>query len=163
MVFQIFLKNPGKAASSPSAYRCISLASHAGKLLDRIMQDSIRKVNFLNIKEQYDFRKGRSTMNYLYQLIYDLKSEVKVKDPCSAAFFDLEKLFDSIDHNFFLYCLLKRGIRGRILPLIENLHKTKEVSVRVNDIGGISFNPSIFRSSEWCFTFKLQHFSQGFP
>ena len=69
--------------------------------------------------------------------------KIKTKDPCIATFFYLEKAFDSIDHYLLLYCLLKIGIRGRMIQLIGNLPKTREVSIRVNKIQRISFNPWI--------------------
>ena len=65
----LLLKKPEKRRQA-SAYRCISSASHADKLLEGIMDDRIRSLHFLNIEEQYGFRKGHSTMNSLYQLIY---------------------------------------------------------------------------------------------
>ena len=55
-VLLIVLKKPGNAASCPSSYRCISVASHAGESLERKMDDRIRRLDFLDIeKEQYGF------------------------------------------------------------------------------------------------------------
>ena len=68
--------------------------------------------------------------------------KVKTKHPFIGTFFDLDKAFDSIDPDFLLYCFLKRGIRKRIISLIDDLLETK-VSVKVNHSRGISFNPSI--------------------
>ena len=65
--------------------------------------------------------------------------KIKTKDPC-IAFFNLE---NSIDHDLLLYCLLETSISGRMIPLIEIHLQTRELSIRVNDIRGISFNQSV--------------------
>ena len=76
--------------------------------MELIRDEKIRSLDLLFIEEeQYGFRNGLSTLNYLYQLLYDLKMKSKAKDSCIATFSDLEKAFDlSIDHGLLLHCLL---------------------------------------------------------
>ena len=58
----------------------MSLALHAGKLQYCILNDRIRSLDFLNTDAQQNgFKKCRSAMNSLFQLIYDLKAKVKTK------------------------------------------------------------------------------------
>ena len=57
--------------------------------------------------------------------VYDLKIKSKTEDPNIATFSDLEKAFNSIDHDLLLYCLLR--YTERKVPLIESFLKTRSI------------------------------------
>ena len=88
------LKRGAKKYSNVSFYRPICLVSLLGKALERIVDERLTQSRCTKLKaEQFGFREGRSTMNYPYQLIYDLKAKIASKYPCVATFYELEKAF----------------------------------------------------------------------
>ena len=123
----------------------MSLAFHAGKFQQRILNDRIRRLDFLNTDaEQYGFIKGRSAMNSLFHLIHNLKMKIKTKSFLMPLYvtWRKRKAFDLVDIDLFFYCFLKKGKSGKIVLLNKNLLKTGEVSFRVKDIRVFSFTPS---------------------
>ena len=68
-----FLKKSGKADySNPSSGRPISLTSHLGKVVERVIDRSLRSSDILDIDEQqFGFKPGKSTLHYLYKLYHE--------------------------------------------------------------------------------------------
>ena len=64
-----FLKKSGKTYySNPSSWRPISLASHLGKVVERVIDRRLRSSDILDIVEQqFGFQPGKSTLHYLYK------------------------------------------------------------------------------------------------
>lgn len=86
---------PGKDPSSPSSYRPIALTSVLCKLMERMVTD--RLVHFLETKGalvdyQSGFRKGRSTMDNVVALDYEIRRAFANKESLVAVFLDIESL-----------------------------------------------------------------------
>ena len=72
-------------------------------------------------------------MNYLLQLIYDLKTKIVSKDHCVATFFHLEYASDlKIKTYLFIYCLHKIGLQGKNITLIYSFLKNRIARIKRN-------------------------------
>ena len=65
-----FLKKSGKTEySNPSSWTPISLTSHLGKVVERVIDRRLRSSDILDIDEQqFGFQHGGSNLHYLYKL-----------------------------------------------------------------------------------------------
>ena len=90
-----FLNKSGKTDySNPSSWRPISLTSHLGKVVERVIDRRLRSSDILDIDEQqFGFQPGKSTLHYLYKLYHDI---LVMKNLPIATVYDLEKAFDSV-------------------------------------------------------------------
>ena len=132
----IFLKKPGKNCyTDTGSYRPITISSHVGKTLERIMEARLRAlVEHWSIlpTTQFGFREGRGTLMYLLKLLTELTHHVKAKRHTAALFLDLQKAFDTVWHQGMIYRLEELGIKGNFLQLINSFLTTREISLKVN-------------------------------
>ena len=85
-----------------SNYRPILLLSNLDKIIEKLMHK--RLIKFLNEQKvlycrQYEFRKGFSTAHAIISLTDNIESAVDSKQFVSGVFIDLQKAFDTVDHN----------------------------------------------------------------
>ena len=106
-----FLKKSGKTDySNPSSWRPISLTSHLGKVVERVIDRRLRSSVILDIDEQqFGFQPGKSTLHYLYKLYHDI---LAMKNLPIATVYDLEKAFDPVDQTLSLSKLINSGLNG---------------------------------------------------
>ena len=95
--------------------RLISLLSNISKIFERVM--STRLENFLNLSEilyrfQFGFRKGFSTNHALLSIVEQIRSALDKKMFTCKVFIDLEKAFDTVNHEILLYKLHHYGVSG---------------------------------------------------
>ena len=131
---------PVYKASDPSIlnnYRPISLLSPFSKLLERIMYNKIMKflvANNILYTHQYGFRPKHSTIHPILHLLNHC-AEVNNSPPSEAtlaAFCDLSKAFDTIDHNILLHKLTIYGIRGLPNSWLESYLTNRTQYVELN-------------------------------
>ena len=103
----------------------ISLLPLPGKILERIAHTQI--INFLEnnkllLKEQGGFRKGKSTINRVALFTDDILCSLNESEYTIAAFIDLKKAFDTVNHSILINKLshyahyVSRGVpQGSIL------------------------------------------------
>ena len=96
-------------------YRPIFLLSNITKIYEKCMH--IRLANFLRINKllfshQFCFRNGYSTNHALTSLIEMIREALDEDKFACGYFIDLQKAFDSIDHDILLSKLNHYGIRG---------------------------------------------------
>ena len=96
-------------------YRPISLLSNINKIIEKLMFNRLN--NFLlkfnciyNL--QFGFRKGHSTIHALLHLIEDIRNALDNNTFAVGIFVDLQKAFDTVDHNILLNKLEFYGVRG---------------------------------------------------
>ena len=117
-----FLKKSGKTNySNPSSWRPISLTSHLGKVVERVIDRRLRSTDILDIDEQqFGFQPGKSTLHYLSKLYHDILAK---KILPIATVYDLEKTFDSIDQTLLLSKLINSGLNGPMLTTIKSFYR----------------------------------------
>ena len=84
----------------PGKYRGITLLSQVLKLLERVLDASIkRRVEADVVEEQQGFRKGRGTADGMYILRQMVENRLEVQGSMALGFVDLEKAFHTIPRN----------------------------------------------------------------
>ena len=119
-VIPIFKKGD---ATKDSNYRPISLLSVFSKIFEKLMHQ--RLYNFLELHDilfqmQFGFRNGHSTDHALISLSERIKSTVDSNRVGCGIFIDLQKAFDTVNHNILLQKLNHYGIRGTSLHWFES-------------------------------------------
>ena len=110
-------------AVNPSDLRPISLLPVPGKLLEKYISLSIENYleasNFFS-DSQNGFRKGKSTSSAMASFLDDLLSNLNESKTCVAAYLDVRKAFDTINHHRLLKKLRAAGIGDGLCLLLEN-------------------------------------------
>ena len=125
---------PGKDPAEPNNYRHIALTSCLCKTLERMMNK--RLTWFLESNNQISrfqsgFRSDRSTTDNLVRLETFICDAFIKKEHVVAAFFDLEKAYDTTWRYGILKDIHKLGLRGRLPTSIENFLADRTMQVRV--------------------------------
>lgn len=120
----------------PSNYRPISLLSVLDKLLEKIVYR--RLIEFLDmhkviINNQFGFRKNHTTTMALLHAIETCYREIDKNNYVLGIFFDLQKAFDTVDHNILLDKLQNYGIRGLMHKWITSYLSHRKQFTVVND------------------------------
>ena len=110
-------------ATLPTELRPISLLPIPGKLLEKYITKNI--VQFLEAKEffsdsQSGFRKGKSTAGATSKLLDKIICDLNDSKTSVAAYLDVQKAFDSINHNILLRKLRSCGLGVQICTLLRN-------------------------------------------
>jgi hypothetical protein len=88
--------------------------------------------NKLLAEHQYGFRKGLTTENAIFKLINEIYDSLNNKMRIGSVFCDLQKAFDTVNHEILLNKLQYYGIEGKAKTLLEsylqNRYQTVEIS-----------------------------------
>ena len=110
-------------ATSPSDLRPISLLPVPGKLLEKYIsiniEDYLETNNFFT-DCQNGFRKGKSTSSAMAKYLDDVLDGLNESHTCIAAYLDVRKAFDTINHHRLLNKLRAAGIGDTLCSLLEN-------------------------------------------
>lgn len=115
--------------STPDNYRCLSLVNNFSKPLEKIIYNNILEFleeNHFFSDRQFGFRKSISTVHNLLNLsnlIANTQAEGKI---CGAVLIDIQKCFDTIDHQILFSKLYHYGIRGQTLNLIKSYFSNRK-------------------------------------
>ena len=117
-------------ATDPSDLRPISLLPVPGKLLEKYITLSIE--NFLETNdffsdEQNGFRKGKSTSSAMSKFLVSLNES----HTCIAAYLDVRKAFDTINHARLLSKLRAAGLGDGLCRLLENYLTNRQQKTRL--------------------------------
>ena len=118
-----------------SNYRPISLLSVFSKLIERLMYQHLFK--FLEVHNilhnyQFGFRASHSVNHALISLTESIKHSLDNKKFGYGIFLDLQKAFDTINHQILLEKLKHYGIRGIALAWFSSYLSKRSQYVSVN-------------------------------
>ena len=118
-VIPIFKKGSKRDAAN---YRPISLTSHVGKLLERIIRDHI--LRHLDNKQlikpsQHGFLPGRSCQSNLLEFLERVTDDTDRGNNTDVAYLDFAKAFDKVPHARLLVWLKALGLNNRVSSWIE--------------------------------------------
>jgi len=136
-VVPIFKKG---ATTKVCNYRPISLLSIFNKLLEKVVYR--RLYSFLNktnviYKYQFGFRKNFSTSLALIDVLDTCYKNIDNNNKILGIFVDLQKAFDTVDHEILLSKLNYYGIRGVMLNWITNYLLDRKQFTVVNNVSSV--------------------------
>ena len=131
-VIPLFKKGCPQLASN---YRPISLLSVFSKITEKVMHE--RLYNFLVKYEilhelQFGFRASHSINHALVGLTEAVKNSLDNRKFGCGIFIDLQKIFDTVNHNILLMKLEYYGIRGSTLDWFKSYLSDRKQYVSVN-------------------------------
>ena len=118
-IIPIFKKGSKRDAAN---YRPISLTSHIGKLLERIIRDHI--LRHLDNKQlikpsQHGFLPGRSCQSNLLEFLERVTDDTDRGNNTDVAYLDFAKAFDKVPHARVLVKLKALGVNNQVSSWIE--------------------------------------------
>ena len=111
-------------------YRPISLLPIFGKILEKLMFDSLYEhlnVNNLLNPNQSGFRPADSTINQLLSIVHTIFTAFDCNPTLDvrSVFLDISKAFDRVWHDGLIYKLQCCGIRDDLLKIIRSFLQTE--------------------------------------
>ena len=113
---------------NPTNYRPISLLTSFWKVLGKAL--FIRLTEYFNtnnllVGNQFGFRKGTATEDDIFKLTNEILKALNNKTLGGSNFCDLQKAFDSVNHDILLSKLSYYGISGKVKLLLESYLQNK--------------------------------------
>ena len=118
-------------------YRPISLLPIFGKILEKLMYDSLYSHllshELLN-PNQSGFPPGDSTINQLLSITHTIFKALDCNPPLDvrSVYLDISKAFDRVWHDGLLYKLKRCGVSGQLLFLIQSFLKDRKQRTVLN-------------------------------
>ncbi|XP_054287551.1 uncharacterized protein LOC129003286 [Macrosteles quadrilineatus] len=109
--------------ASISSYRPISVIPVIAKVFETIMKRQLvdyLERNSLLASSQHGFRRGRSTISAVSELIGEVLDTFEDKGSAALVLADLSKAFDTVNHKMLLQKLENLGIRGSVFDAFRS-------------------------------------------
>ena len=122
--------------SNCNNYRGISLLSHAGKVLRKIVANRLSdycEAHGILPDEQCGFRPEQSTVDILFVVrrLQDLARRRRI--PLYMCFVDLQKAYGSVDRELLRKVLAQAGVPEEMVAVIRQFHDGMQAQVRMDD------------------------------
>lgn len=133
-VIPVYKKGEKSLASN---YRPISLLSVFDKILEKLIYKrlmSFLKSHNVLYKYQFGFRSNHSTSLALVDVIDELYKQLDANNYVCGIFFDLQKAFDTVNHEILLDKLRYYGIRGTAFNWIKNYLSNRFQFVSIGNV-----------------------------
>ena len=118
-----------------SNYRPISLLSNLNKIMEKLVFNRLyaflEKYNCL-YKLQYGFRSKHSTTHALIDITENIRSALDGNKLACGIFVDLQKAFDTVNHEILLEKLNYYGIRGNVNNWFKSYLQDRKQIVSIN-------------------------------
>lgn len=138
----VFIPKPDKNYTNARDFRPISLMSFMLKTMEHVICMHLEKVIETLKSQQYAYRKNRSTIQAVNNLVSEL--EKKQGKQIWATFIDVEGAFDRCKHEQIYKMLRKNNVEEEIVKWIETLLKFRCIyitvlgeEIRINPLKGI--------------------------
>jgi len=122
--------------SNCNNYRGISLLSHAGKVLLKIVANRLSdycEAHGILPDEQCGFRPERSTVDMLFVVRRLQELARRRRIPLYMCFVDLQKAYDSVDRELLWKVLARAGAPEEMIAVIRQFHDGMQAQVRMDD------------------------------
>ena len=99
----------------PNNYRPISLISNISKIIEKLVHkrlNSFLEANSIFYEQQFGFRNNHSTNHALIQITEKIRQALDKNEYACGTFIDLQKAFDTVNHEILLKKLEHYGIHG---------------------------------------------------
>jgi hypothetical protein len=123
-------KGKGDALECGS-YRGIKLLEHVMKILERIIEDRVRKIVKID-DMQFGFMAGRGTTDAIFIVRQLQEKYLAKKKDLWMAFVDLEKAFDRVPREVLWWALRSLGVDEWIIGVIKAMYEDATTSVKIN-------------------------------
>ena len=123
-VVPLFKKGEKK---DPANYPPISLLSSLSKVFEKILQNRMLRFtekNNLFCPIQYGFRINMYCVDTIVAITEFIRTEIDEKTQGHACFIDLQKTFDTLDHDIILKKLLDCGFKGKRFEILKDNFQT---------------------------------------
>jgi len=117
-------------------YRPISLLPVLNKFIEKFFAERITtfltKKNLLS-ENQFGFRKNKSTNDALKEINDKISGALNDGKFVSAIMIDLQKAFDTVNHDILLNKCAKIGLRGKINNILNSYLKNRKMTTRISN------------------------------
>jgi hypothetical protein len=97
----------------------------AMRLMTHLEKNKLLKYN------QFGFRKGRNTLSAIFELLIDVVKSIDLSRNAIAAFCDLSRAFECVNHSLLLCKLKHYGINGSAYSWIESYLLGRRQSIQI--------------------------------
>ena len=120
-----------------SNYRPISLLSNINKIFEKVM--SVRMRNYFERSHilynlQFGFREKHSTNHAVMNMVQKIQEAIKDNSIAIGVFIDLQKAFDTVNHNILLDKLDSYGVRGMAKNWIKSHLASRQQFVSIDGV-----------------------------
>jgi len=131
---------------NPKNYRGIAVSSNLCKLFCLILHN--RLTDFCESKniipnEQIGFRRGARTQDHILVLKHIIDKFISKSKKLFVCFVDFSSAFDTVWRNGLIYKLIKCGIGGKFITVIESMYSSVSFQVKCSDKLTDSFNTTV--------------------
>ena len=128
-IAKVIVLHKGGSKEDPNNYRPISLLPAISKVLEKVVYQQLsaflEKNNILT-EHQFGFRKGRSTLDAAMQVLANITKASCKKQTSVNVFLDLQKAFDTVDHDLLLQKLNVYGCSGVCLEWFNDYLRNRQ-------------------------------------